>query len=270
MPSLTVPGAVLHYETFGSGPLFVFIQGAQGTGKVFHPSAQLLSKQFTVLCWDRRGYSQSHCVGAQDFSQRLQTDADDAHRLIEHLSPNTGAIVFGTSSGALVAQQLLASHPESVIKLIAHEPPAFSLLPEEFKMQAYGLMKHVYDTYRAQGIETAIQVFSSAISEGTDSEAMLHAMDAKRGDEIRANCMFWLEFEMRQYTSAEVDVEGLRRGKEKLVLVAGEESADGPGLGPLKVLAGMLGMDIKRVPGAHLGYTVEPEKFARGVLEICK
>lgn len=270
MPELTVPGAVLHYETYGTGPLLVLIPGAQGTGSIFHPSVKLLSAHFTVVCWDRRGYSQSHLVGAQDFEHRLQTDADDAQRLIQSLSPNEGATVFGTSSGALVAQQLLATHPECVVKLIAHEPPAFSILPDEFRVQAQGLLKHVYDTYRARGYETAINVFASGISEGPDSEAILRAMDVKRGDEIRANCLFWFEFELVQYTSAEVDIEGLRRSKEKLVLVAGEDSGDGPGVGPLKVIGGMLQKEIMRLPGGHLGYIVDPERFARGLLELVK
>ena len=115
-----MPGAVLHYETFGTEkPLFVFIPGADGRGTIFHETAKLLAKYFTVVCWDRRGYSQSHLVGSQEFEHRLQTDADDAHRLIESLSPDAGAVVFGTSSGAIVAQQLLASHPQCVVKLIS-------------------------------------------------------------------------------------------------------------------------------------------------------
>ncbi|KAH7380430.1 Alpha/Beta hydrolase protein [Phaeosphaeria sp. MPI-PUGE-AT-0046c] len=260
MPELTVPGAVLHYETFGTGPLFVFIPGAQGTGKIFHASAQILSAHFTVLCWDRRGYSQSQLVGPQDFKHRLQTDADDAQRLIQSLSPDVSATVFGTSSGAIVAQQLLATHPESVLKLISHEPPAFSVLSSEFKVQATGLLNHVYSTYRAQGPETAMNVFASGLSEGPDSKAMLHEMDTSRGDEIRANCLFWFEFEILQYTSAEVDIEGLKRSEEKLSLVAGEESGEGPGVGPLKVISRIFHKDIARIPGGHLGYIIEPDR----------
>lgn len=60
MPELNVPGAILHYETLGSdGPLHLLIPGAQGTGSIFHASAQFLAADFTVVCWDRRGYSKS-------------------------------------------------------------------------------------------------------------------------------------------------------------------------------------------------------------------
>lgn len=80
--------------------------------------------------------------------------------------------------------------------------------------------------------------FTSGLSEGPDSNMMRSCMDAKRGDEIRANCLFWFEFELRQYTSAPVDVEALAKAKEKLILVVGEDSGDGPGVGSTKAIAG--------------------------------
>ncbi|KAK2688921.1 hypothetical protein QWA68_012499 [Fusarium oxysporum] len=269
MPELTVPGAVLHYETFGTeGPLLLFIPGADGRGSVFHPVAQFLAAHFIVVCWDRRGYSQSFLVGQQDFQHRLQTDADDAQRLIVHLSRNETAFVFGTSSGAVVAQQLLASHPEYVAKLIAHEPPAFSVLPQEFQVQARDLINHVYDIYRAHGPDAAMETFTSGLSEGPDAQMMRHCMDAKRGSEIRANCLFWFEFELRQYTGASVDIEALVKAKQKLILVAGEDSGDGPGVGPIKAIAGQTGKEVLRIPGGHLGFLVVPKLFAKKLLEL--
>ncbi|KAJ4126956.1 hypothetical protein NW768_008577 [Fusarium equiseti] len=269
MPELQVPGAILHYETFGSdGPLLLLVPGAQGTGSIFHASAKFLAAHFTVVCYDRRGCSQSFLDGKQDFQKRLQIDADDAQRLIVHLSPNGTAAVLGTSSGAIVAQQLLASHPECVTKLISHEPPAFSVLPEEFRLQAHGLINHIYDTYRAHGPETAMEVFSTSLGEGPEQKMMQSCMDAKRGDDIRANVLFWFEFELRQYTSAPVDVEALVKVKEKLVLVAGADSADGPGLGPLKVIAGQVGKEVLKISGGHLGYTLKPETWAKDVAAL--
>ncbi|KPM41235.1 hypothetical protein AK830_g5308 [Neonectria ditissima] len=269
MPNLTVPGAVLHYETFGTkGPLLVLIPGADGRGSVFHPAAQFLSADFTVVCWDRRGYSKSFLVGQQDFERRLQTDADDAQRLIVHLSQDGTAAVFGTSSGAVVAQQLLASHPDCVAKLIAHEPPAFSALPAEFQLQASGLVDHIYNTYRAHGPEAAMDTFAKGLSEGPDSKMMRYCMDAKRSDEIRANCLFWFEFELRQYTGAAVDIDGLGRAAQKLMLVAGEDSGDGPGVGPVKAIAGQLGKKVLRIPGGHLGFMIIPEAFSKKLQEF--
>ncbi|KAF4958806.1 hypothetical protein FGADI_2150 [Fusarium gaditjirri] len=271
MPELNVPGAILHYDIFGSdGPLLLLIPGADGRGSVFHSAAQFLAASFTVLCWDRRGYSQSFLDGKQDFQQRLQTDADGAQRLIVHLSRDGTAAVFGTSSGAVVAQQLLATHPESVTKLIAHEPPAFSVLPEEFQLQAHGLINHIYDTYRAHGPSTAMEVFSGGLSRGPETTLMQSCMDAKRGDEIRANSFFWFEFELRQYTSAPVDVEALVKSKEKLILAVGEESSDGPVMAVMKAIATQAGKEVVKISGGHLGYILKPEVWTRNVTELLK
>jgi pimeloyl-ACP methyl ester carboxylesterase len=48
-----------------------------------------------VVAYDRRGYTRSVLDRAQDYVHGLETDADDARRLIEHLSDKP-AVVFGT------------------------------------------------------------------------------------------------------------------------------------------------------------------------------
>ena len=217
----------------------------------------------------RRGYSKSFIKGPQDFDNRLSTDADNAHILIQYLSKNP-ATVFGTSSGAIVAQRLLERHPGSVKKLVAHGPPALSTLPEELRTQGTGLIQHVYDTYRAQGTVAAMDIFTSGLSEGGDGAVMHSCMDATRGDEIRANSMFWFEFELRQYNSAPVNFKILEVEKEKFVPVAGVESGDGPGVGPISVIARMLGKEIARTPGGHVGFMTAPEAFAEAMLKLLK
>src|SRR5579859_2010991 len=102
MSTLKVPGAQLYYEVTGSGPLLILIPGASGTGESFRPLARELIARYQVVTYDRRGFSRSHLDGPQDYEHRLATDADDARCLIESLSDQS-AIVFGNSSGALVA-----------------------------------------------------------------------------------------------------------------------------------------------------------------------
>lgn len=269
MPSLEVTGAVLHYETFGSGPLLLFIPGADGRGGVFHEAAKCLAPHFTVICWDRRGYSKSFLKGSQNFLERLSTDADDAHLLIKHLCIGP-ATVFGNSSGAIVAQRLLERHPDSVTKLISHEPPALSVLPEDVRVQATGLIHHVYDIYRAHGTAAAMEVFTSGLSEGSDGAVMRFCMDTTRGDEIRANSMFWFEFELRQYTSAAVDLNLLNAEKKKFVPAAGIDSGNGPGVGPISFIAHTLGVNVVRIPGGHIGFMTASKVFADSLLDILK
>jgi pimeloyl-ACP methyl ester carboxylesterase len=267
MPFLDLPNAKLHYDTFGNGPLLLCIPGADGRGAVFHDAARHLSRSFTVVCYDRRGYSQSQHIGAQDFKNRLSTDADDASALIAHLSTEAVA-VFGTSSGAIAATQLLIQHPDRVHTLIAHEPPAFALLPEQSRTQAAGLIEHIYSLYREQGVQAAMEVFSGGLSAGEEGAKMRFCMDPTRGDEIRVNSMYWFEFELRQYTSALLDLEGIKAEKTKFVPAAGITSGDGPGVGPITLIAHMLGKEVVRLPGGHISYMLEPEVFADALVAL--
>src|SRR4051812_11714694 len=110
MTFLDVPGARLHYETDGTGPLIVMVPGASGAADPFRAVAGHLAARHTVALYDRRGFSRSRLDGPQDHDRRLQTDADDVRRLIEHLGVEP-ATVFGASSGAVVALEVLARHP---------------------------------------------------------------------------------------------------------------------------------------------------------------
>src|SRR5215467_13670186 len=136
MNTLKVPGAHLSYEVSGSGPLLILIPGASGVGEVFRQVARDLSARYQVVTYDRRGFSRSHLDGPQDYDHRLSTDADDVRHLIEHLTDQP-AIVFGNSSGALVALEVLIQSAEQVQTIVAHEPPAVSLLPDAAKWWAF-------------------------------------------------------------------------------------------------------------------------------------
>src|SRR5260370_17675954 len=128
MSTLKVPGAQLSYEVTGSGAPLILIPGAAGVGEVFRPLAHALSAQYQVVTYDRRGFSRSLLDGPQDSDHRLSTDADDARRLIEHLTYQP-AIVFGNSSGALAPLGVISHAPKSVRPVSATHPPAPSPLP---------------------------------------------------------------------------------------------------------------------------------------------
>lgn len=171
-------------------------------------------------------------------------------------------------TGAIVTLQLLACHPECVTRLIAHEPPASSVLPKQFQLQAHGLINHIYDICRAHGPGTAMEVFSTGLSEGPKTSLMQSCMDAKRGDEIRANSLFWFEFKLRQYTSAPVNIEALVKEKEKLILAVGEDSGDGPVMSVMKAITTQGDKEVLKISGGHLGYMPKPEVWARSIVEL--
>src|SRR5260370_395181 len=101
---IDVPGTSLFYRIQGTGPLLLFIQGADGIadgGAI----VDALSTAYTVITYDPRGLSRS-VVERTPHDLRLETHGDDAHHLLSALTSEP-VLVFGFSRGALVALDLV-------------------------------------------------------------------------------------------------------------------------------------------------------------------
>lgn len=84
MPTVTVNGAELYYEVRGGGPPVLFIMGATGTGGVFETVAEILSDEFTVATYDRRGNGRSPRPAGWETTS-AEEQADDAAALLDAL-----------------------------------------------------------------------------------------------------------------------------------------------------------------------------------------
>jgi pimeloyl-ACP methyl ester carboxylesterase len=81
---IEVNGARIYHEVRGSGPSVLFIAGATGDGGHFERVAELLSDEFTVVTYDRRGNSRSPRPDGWE-STSTEEQSDDAAGLIEAL-----------------------------------------------------------------------------------------------------------------------------------------------------------------------------------------
>jgi pimeloyl-ACP methyl ester carboxylesterase len=267
---LEIPGARLYYEAHGSGAVMLMVPGASGTAESFKPVTEHLAAHYTVIIYDRRGFSRSQLVGPQDYDRRLETDADDVRRLIEHVSDEP-AIVFGSSSGALVGLEVLTRHPALVRALVPHEPPAMRLLPDGQKWVDFFF--ELYALYRQSGIEPALETFREKVLTESDwqaiarAQAAARARDARIAEQIRANSVYWFEHELRQYPAVEIDVEALKDHADRVVPMAGRESNGYPAHEVSVALAEKLGRDLIELPGGHIGFVSNPGEFARELLQ---
>ena len=257
MSYLDVPGARLYYETHGSGAPLVMIAGAAGTGGVFGMVAEHLAARYTVVLYDRRGFSRSQLDGPQDYGRRLTTDAEDVCRLIAHVGGGA-ATVFGSSSGVIVALRALTDHPAVVAMAVPHEPPAVRQLPDGARWLER--WRSVYDLYRTSGVEPALARFRAHAFSESDVHVMTHA------PKNPANAMYWFEHELRQYPAVELDIQALATYADRIVLVAGRDSGDYPCRQVNATLASKLGRTLVELPGGHLGFVTAPVEFARGLL----
>lgn len=265
MSTLPVAEAGLYYETLGSGPLLVMVPGATGTAESLRKAGEQLARTHTVAIYDRRGYSRSRLAGPQDYTRRLDTDADDLRRLIQHLSDQP-ATVFGVSSGATVALRLLTLYPDVVGTLVPFEPPAVRLLPDGQKWVDF--FHQTYDRYQQVGIGPAIQQFREQAFASSDRAAMARAtsVDASIVAQIHANLAYWFEHELRQYPAAHLDLQPLRTYADRIVPAAGKDSRGYPCRQATEELARQLDRQLIYLPGGHVGCMAQPADFVAQLL----
>jgi acetyltransferase/esterase len=253
---LEVPGARLYYETHGSGPVMLMVPGATGTADSFRRVTEHLAAHYTVVIYDRRGFSRSQLHEPQDYAHRLETDADDVRRLIEHLSDEP-ATVFGTSSGGIVALEVLTRHPSVVRTLVPFEPPAVRLLRDGQKWVDFFF--GVYDLYRQSGMEPALKNFREQAFAESDRQ---HMAAAPKNEHTLANATYWFEHELRQYPSVNLDPDALKAYADRIVPMAGRESRGYPCYDANVELGKKLGRDLIELSGGHIGFLTQPAEFA--------
>jgi acetyltransferase/esterase len=258
-----VPGAGLHTEIRGTGPLLLLIHGGNGDPASFAGITPRLAAQRTVLSWVRRGFVRSPLDHPPpDTAGRIAADVADAVALI-HAHGGT-ADVFGSSSGAIVALELVARHPAVVRTAVVHEPPLLALLDDP---QAWhDRFAAIAATYQEQGMQQAMTEFAAAVGLGplagrTDDARPELTPLLDRMDENRR---FWFDHEFRQYPAHHVDLDALARVAEKIVPAAGVDSRARRAMPflPTVALARRLGRPLAAFPGGHVGYVEHPEAFA--------
>jgi pimeloyl-ACP methyl ester carboxylesterase len=113
-------GARIYHEVRGSGPPVLFVAGSTGGAGHFERVARLLSDEFAIVTYDRRGNSRSPRPEGWE-STSIEEQSEDAAKLMEALGIARAA-VFGTSGGAIIVLDLVIRHPELVRGAIVHEP----------------------------------------------------------------------------------------------------------------------------------------------------
>ena len=113
-----VNGTTLYAEVRGSGPALLLIHAGAEDAEEYRAIAERLV-EFTVVTYDRRGTFRS---GHDEWpGQGSAQHADDAAALVSALGLSNG-LVFGASSGGIVALQMALRHPDLVRRALIWEP----------------------------------------------------------------------------------------------------------------------------------------------------
>jgi pimeloyl-ACP methyl ester carboxylesterase len=238
--TLRVPGCRLHYEVRGSGPALLLIPGSNGDAGLFDALADLLADGFTVITYDRRGFSRSALDGPFTGAWS-ETHTDDARRLLETVATGP-ASVFGSSAGAVIGLDLVSRHPHLVTRLISHEPPMAEVLPDAADWRAF--FANVRSTYRREGIGPAMALFMTGIGR------------------LSGNLDFFLSHEVREAPGYRPDLGALDAGRARIVMAGGRDSRRHFPYRPAAALAARWGEPVIDFPGDHTGYWSRPAEFA--------
>jgi pimeloyl-ACP methyl ester carboxylesterase len=261
--------------TDGRPPLFMIGQPMDASG------FRTLASHFldrTVITYDPRGLGRSiRKDGRVDSVPTVQ--AGDVHAVIGAL--DVGPVeMFASSGGAVTALALVATYPNDVTVLVAHEPPLVPvLLDAEAAERAVAQFR---DAYAAKGWGSGMAAFIAMTSwQGEFTEEYLARStpdptqfgmpaedDGSREDPL-------LSDRSSAVSSYRPDFDALAAAPTRIVIAVGEESA-GTFTGRASVsTAELLGQQATVFPSHHggfvggdSGYAGQPEAFARRLRDV--
>jgi pimeloyl-ACP methyl ester carboxylesterase len=263
--TLEVPGARLHYEVRGQGPLIVLC-GAPMDAAGFAPLAELLAADHTVLTTDPRGINRSQLDDpSQDSTPHLR--ADDLSRLITHLDAGP-AVVLGSSGGAVSALALAETQPQRVHTVIAHEPPLDELL--EDRDQLHAQTEDLIATYLAGDVTGAWKKFFAQANINLPEPVIEQMFGGERDAQQVADERRWFVHEMRATTHWKPDISALGSTAVRFVVGIGDDSAGQVCDRTSRALAAALNVEPTIFPGGHTGFVEDPHAFAIRLREVLR
>ena len=254
--SLTVPGARLHYEVRGAGPL-VLVVGSPMASAEFAPLADALAGDHTVVTCDPRGYANSP-VDDPAAQSAVEQRADDVNAILDDLGAES-ADVFGSSGGAVTGLALVARHPGRVRTLVAHEPPLLELLADAAQQRAN--TEAIIDTFHRDGFEAAWMHFMRNAGFDVSPDDAPSGPAEPSDDEIRQTARFF-DIDLRPTTQYLPDIEALKNSPSRVVIGIGADSGRLLTYRTSVTLCELLCGTPVEFPGDHGGFLGAPTEFA--------
>lgn len=253
--TLEVPGARLHHEVRGAGPLVALVAAPMGAD-AFAPLADLLAADHTVLTTDPRGIGRS-TVEDPDADITPEVRADDVARLVAHVDAGP-AVVVGSSGGAVTVLALAQLGPDHVPAVIAHEPPLLQLLPDREHRLAE--TDRMVELYRSGDVRAAFELFAQNSDLPPQAADWMEQQLADPQGAADTDVQF--RRVLRPTTAFVPDLDLLRSGPTRVVVGVGQTSGGQICDRTSRALAEGLGTGPVLFPGGHIGFAEDPAAFA--------
>ena len=277
--TLEVPGAVLTYDVrpgAAGDPVPLVLIGSPMAAAGFGTLATHFSDR-TVVTYDPRGSERSTKHDPTTESTPEQ-HADDLHRIIAEVGGPVD--LFASSGGAVNALALVATHPEDVRTLVAHEPPIAAILPDSANAKA--AVQAIQRSYQSRGSGAGMAHFMAItshrgpfpddIAEQPAPDPTMFGMPAE-DDGSRSDVL--LGQNIITCTHYEPDFAALAHASTRIVMAAGEESQGEMANRGAHAVAERLGVPVQSFPSHHggflggeYGWPGAPEAFAAKLREV--
>jgi len=261
-----VNGAELYYEVRGTGPAVLLIHGTNLDSGCYGDLAGILANEFTIVTYDRRGYSRSPRPPAWE-STSIQDQADDAGALLSAIGVGPAA-VFGSSSAGPIALEVALRHPDSVRRVIAHEPALYTVLPQAVVHEAFaGLTPIIEQAVAAGGPAAGQRALLTALS-GIGGYESLATPEIRERWLTNADLVFQMEFpkmllgyqpDEGAIAAIRVPVQAMRAEESLPINIAASEW-----------LASKTGTSLLECPGTHLAYCQKPREVADAIAPLAR
>jgi pimeloyl-ACP methyl ester carboxylesterase len=276
--TIDVPGVTLTYDIRPSDstqPPLLMVGSPMDAGGFAELAGYFPDR--TVVTYDPRGAGRSTKADPSSQSSPQQHGAD-LHAVITALGGGP-VDIFASSGGAVNSFALIAEHPQDVRLLVAHEPPAFTALPD--RENALAAVRAVREAYEKGGFGSGMARFISTIghrgeftadyAEQPGPDPAMFGLptedDGSRDDVL-------LGQNILTCTQFEPDYDALRAAPARIVVAAGEESDGEMANRAAKAVAQRLGTQTVIFPSHHGGFVGgegewagKPEAFAAKLRE---
>lgn len=253
-------------RTVGEGTPLLLIHGAAVDSEFFIETAPALAEHYQVITYDRSGYGRStreHPYTAQSSAEYFSVQGDDAAWILEQLVPGKKAIVIGCSCGAAVAAYLASRHPEMVEQVFLHEPPIYSLMPDD--ESCWELIDGIHEAYAQGKYNRALNRFLLFL--GSSSAPSKKPMTEAEMDNFAVNGMAFIKQEFPFAFDRRFPVPAMQSGT-KIAVLWGADGEGKPLVECARLVAEKLECPLHMIPGGHNEARENPEVFAQAVMNL--
>jgi pimeloyl-ACP methyl ester carboxylesterase len=267
-------GDDLYYEIRGQaqGVPLLMIPPAGGDGYQYSFVADRLADEFKVITYDRRANARSTMNVPQNFE--ISQQSRDAVAVL-HAAGEDSALVFGNSSGAVIALDMAGTQPQAVRAVVAHEAPLPRLLPNAEKWQrffagVYSMAFRFGSSLAALRFMLGVQLPVRQLIKATGPVNAHREQSSEPYMSAQGAADVLTKLELLPVTNYLPDVERIKKNGVRVFIAVGEWGLARKAwyVQAAQILAEQLGCELVTFPGHHGSFMDRPEEFAATLRDV--